>query len=291
LTLDPGRIPPEVEAKATVPNSVGRPTLTGPGRLEDVTLNPFRRERRFQELAFDLARALTNDCLASDTCDVPAHVLFPQIVQIVRRYLNERVRVLPPAEIADVFLSPYYGWVIERLTEAIQPDTSQGEAPEIPRYESNRGPITTDDVDFWTSRDVREIIRSHVNYVVADTRRYEQAAAYYIDRHPATTAFVKNEGLGFAIPYLHNGQMHDYMPDFIIRLAGDGEGALHLILETKGFDPLEEIKKAAAERWVAAVDAEATYGRWAYAIARRPDSIPSVIQAARRAGEAAVSSG
>ena len=34
-------------------------------------------------------------------------------------------------------------------------------------------------------------------------------------------AFVKNAGLDFAIPYLHNGQMHDYMPDFIVQLNTD----------------------------------------------------------------------
>jgi hypothetical protein len=49
----------------------------------------------------------------------------------------------------------------------------------------------------------------------------EQAAAYYIDTHPLVDAFVKNASLGFAIPYLYNGQMHDYMPDFIIRLKTD----------------------------------------------------------------------
>ena len=75
-------------------------------------------------------------------------------------------------------------------------------------------------------------------------------------------AFVKNSGLGFAIPYLHNGQMHDYVPDFIVRLKT--EPASHLILETKGYDPLEEVKAAAAERWVAAVNADGTYGPWAY---------------------------
>ena len=52
---------------------------------------------------------------------------------------------------------------------------------------------------------------------------------------PDADAFVKNAGLGFAIPYLHNGQMHDYVPDFIIRLKTPD---LHLILETKGYDPL-----------------------------------------------------
>ena len=35
-----------------------------------------------------------------------------------------------------------------------------------------------------------------------------------------------------------------------------------MILETKGYDPLEEVKRAAAQRWVAAVNADGTYGRW-----------------------------
>ena len=47
---------------------------------------------------------------------------------------------------------------------------------------------------------MREVVNSHVNYVVADTRVWEQAAAYVIDTHPAVQAFVKNAGLGFAIP-------------------------------------------------------------------------------------------
>jgi type III restriction enzyme len=58
---------------------------------------------------------------------------------------------------------------------------------------------------------------------------------------------VKNAGLGFSIPYLHNGQMHDYIPDFIVKLKITP--AAHVILETKGYDPLTEVKKEAAERW------------------------------------------
>ena len=85
---------------------------------------------------------------------------------------------------------------------------------ELPRYEARRGPGSNAEVDFWTSRDVREVERSHVNYVVADTAKWEQSATYVIDTHSAVEAFVKNAGLGFAIPYLHNGQLHDYMPDF-----------------------------------------------------------------------------
>ena len=136
-------------------------------------------------------------------------------------------------------------------------------------------------MDFWTSRDVREVNRSHLNYCVADTAKWEQSAAYYIDTHGSTEAFVKNSGLGFAIPYLHNGQMHDYVPDFILRLKGDA--AKYLILETKGYDPLEDVKRAAAERWATAVNADGTYGRWQYAVAKKVSEIKGIIVAAARA--------
>jgi type III restriction enzyme len=120
-----------------------------------------------------------------------------------------------------------------------------------------------------------------VNYVVPDTSAWEQQAAYYIDTHPMVDAFVKNAGLGFAIPYLYNDQMHDYMPDFIIRVKSNP--VVHLILETKGYDPRAEIKQAAAQRWVAAVNAESSYGRWAYVMTRKPSEVPDLIKEAAEA--------
>jgi type III restriction enzyme len=277
LLLEPDRIPPEVEVKGLHINNRGRLSLSGPGRIDDVTLQEFRSKRRLQELVFDLARTLTKDFLANRKDEVPAHVLFPQLASIVQRYINEKVKVQAPADIKDVFLSPYYGWVVERLLQEIRPDASEGETPEVPRYETSRGPGSTADVDFWTSRDVREVTRSHVNYVVADTSKWEQQAAYLIDRHPGVAAFVKNAGLGFAIPYTHNGQTHDYYPDFIIRLKT--ELVCYLILESKGYDPLEEVKRAAADRWVAAVNADGKHGQWMFEMVNRVSEIPAKIDA------------
>ena len=278
LVLLPDRIPPEVEMKALSVNNAGRQSLSGPGRISHASLAEFRARHRLQEVIFDLARGLTKHYVAQPQCEAPPQVLFPQMVNIVRRYAEEKVRVVEPADIKDLFLAPYYGWLVEILTEHIHPDALQGEAPEVPRYEASRGPGSTAEVDFWTSREPREVIHSHVNYVVPDTMKWEQSAAYFIDTHPAVDAFVKNSGLGFAIPYLHNGQPHDYMPDFIIRLKGGRP--VHLILETKGFDPLEEKKRAAAERWVAAVNAEGSYGIWLYALAKKPTEVPALLTSA-----------
>ena len=280
LGLNPLRIPPEVELKASLADNTGRPSLSGPGRLESVTLNPWRRERRVQELAFDLARAVTVYYVRQPTCELPAHVLFPQLLSITRRYLAEKVRPVPPAEPVDVFLSPYYGWVVERLAQAVRPDAASGEAPEVPVYETSREPGTTADVSFWTGRDVREAIRTHLNYVVADTQVWEQSATYFIDTHPRTAAFVKNAGLGFGIPYFHDGQDHEYIPDFIIRLEMSNN--FHLILEVKGYDPLTEVKQAAALRWCAAVNAEGSYGRWGYVVVKNVSEIQGVLAVAGR---------
>ena len=285
LTLQPDSIPPEVEVKGLSVNNAGRLSLTGPGRIDEVTLREYRATRRVQEIVFDLAKGMTKHYVAQPQCQAPAHVLFPQLVTIIERYLRQYVIVHPPADIKDVGLSPYYGWLVEILSENIHPDTSGGETPEIPLYESSRGPGSTADVDFWTSREPREVIHSHLNYVVPDTAKWEQAAAYYIDRHPAVDAFVKNASLGFAVPYLYNGQMHDYIPDFIIRLKT--EPPMHLILETKGYDPVGEVKRAAAERWAAAVSAEGSYGQWRYVLAKKTTEVTDLISKVAQAFEPA----
>ena len=264
LRLDPMDIAPEVEMKAGLPSNTGRPALVGPGRLERVDLNPYRRGRRPRRLVFEMARDLTRSYLHQPHCHAPAHVLFPQIAAIVGRYLAEKVRPVAPARDIDAFLSPWYGWLVERLLAAIRPDDETGEPTEAPCCETGRGPGSTAEVDFETRREPYPVRKSHVNAVVPDTAKWEQSAAYRLDTHDLVHSFVKNAGLGFAIPYLHNGEPHEYLPDFIVRLAGEVER--YLILETKGYDPLAEVKSQAAHRWVRAVNADGSFGFWSYAM-------------------------
>lgn len=247
-------------------------------------IQPFRAGKRVQQGVFSLARDLTKAYLGQPDTTVPAHVLFPQLLKIVDRFVHNHVRVPPSSARVDVFMAPYFGWAVEILVQQIQPDTSLGEAPELPRCDPLNPECTTAAVDYWTSKDVRETTKSHVNYVVADTAKWEQQAAFYIDRNRHVTSFVKNAGLGFAVPYLHNGQGHDFIPDFIVRLATDP--VTHLILETKGFDPLAEVKQAAAERWVNAVNADGRWGRWAFRMARSVADVSYLIDEAIQAAGA-----
>lgn len=42
-------------------------------------------------------------------------------------------------------------YVHEKVEHAIRPDVGQDEAPEVPRYETSRGPGSTTEVNYWTS--------------------------------------------------------------------------------------------------------------------------------------------
>jgi hypothetical protein len=60
--------------------------------------------------------------------------------------------------------------------------------------------------------------------------------------------------------------------DLLIKEIMDAE-----TLEVKGFDPLEEVKRAAAERWVSAVNADGSYGEWRYRMVKKVTDIDSAI--------------
>lgn len=79
--------------------------------------------------------------------------------------------------------------------------------------------------------------------------------------------YVKNHNVGFSIPYVLNGEEHQYIPDFIAVLD-DGCGPddpLNLIIEVTGVQKKDKAAKVATARtlWVPAVNNHGGFGRWA----------------------------
>jgi type III restriction enzyme len=280
LKIVEGDYPQFVETQPYAVDASGTAGARGPGRSRELSMDPYDQGLRVQRGIFQMAAGLTQSYLTQAQGAVPAHVLFPQIVPIVDRFVRHHVQFAANQTLRSLFIAPYYGWAIERLVQHIVPDESAGESPELPRFELQRPEGSTADVDYWTSKDVRETTKCHVNYLVADTTRWEQQAGFYIERHKLVEAYVKNAGLGFTIPYLHDGQMHDYIPDFIIRLVSSDGLPTHLILETKGYYLLDDVKAAAAERWCAAVNEDGRYGEWRFAMARRMEDVQYLIDGA-----------
>ena len=71
--------------------------------------------------------------------------------------------------------------------------------------------------------------KSHINRCVLDSA-WKTSTAFKLDHDKNVVAWVKNDHLGFEIPYIFNGVVHKYRPDFLIKM----ENGNFLILEVKG---------------------------------------------------------
>jgi type III restriction enzyme len=84
---------------------------------------------------------------------------------------------------------------------------------------------------------------------------------------------VKNDHLGFVIPYRKDGVRRRYLPDFIVQMSS-GEW---LIVEIKGQPGDSEVKEQAAHRWCNAVNNDGRFGCWRYHIVRKPPDLMKLL--------------
>ena len=73
-----------------------------------------------------------------------------------------------------------------------------------------------------TVKDVYETKKSHVNYVVMDSE-WEGICAKTLEEIKTVECYVKNQFLGFAVPYVKDGKDHQYFTDFIARVKSKNE--------------------------------------------------------------------
>lgn len=120
-----------------------------------------------------------------------------------------------------------------------------------------------------TSKDVYPTQKSHVNYVVADTESWEQICAKTLEQMPQVKHYVKNHFLGFKIPYVVDGEEHDYNTDFIAVCEVPDGRLVNLIIEISGFSNDRTGNKDAKRLytqnyWIPAVNNLKKYGEWAF---------------------------
>jgi type III restriction enzyme len=156
---------------------------------------------------------------------------------------------------------------IGSLMEAIKRGSSAGsaEVAVIPQGAAGRG--STVFVDFPTTKPIYPVTKCHLTAVVADTKKWEQSAGFLIDTHPGVKKWVKNERLGFFIPYRNKGLPVPYIPDFLV----ETDNGLNVIVETKGrMTDNADVKAKAAHRWVDSVNRLGQHGTWRYLLVTDP---------------------
>jgi type III restriction enzyme len=206
------------------------------------------------------------------------HILFPQVLTIVWEYLENRVIVMDDTPLEEIALLKYRQRIIERLTEAIEPDIEAGEAPLLPVIERFRPIGSTSEVLFRTVRPTVGTTKSHISHVVLDAPKWEHSVAYQLERMPEVIAYARNDHLDFTIPYEWQGIRHEYRPDYLIRLRLDVRREIKAILEVKGFETEQDRQKeTAARRWARAINHHGEFGGWKFVICRDPSKLRHIL--------------
>lgn len=231
------------------------------------TLDDLKR-RRSNEVAFLLAKlVLDNYFRDPEGNDKPW--LFPQILGISKRWLSECVVLKDNTFPQLLLLMEFAHDAADRIYKAIVASTDDTAILKpILRPFDTVG--STRFVDFDTIRSVyaTNAEKCHISHVVADTGTWEQKMAEALESMPEVIRYVKNDHLGFSIPYTLNNQEKNYLPDFIACID-DGHGKkdlLNLIVEVTGKKDKEKEAKVSTARtlWVPAVNNYGGFGRWGF---------------------------
>jgi len=240
-------------------------------------------------VAYEIAKRLLDEYFSDAEDGTGAKVsrpwLFPQLLRIARRWIDECLVLADGCFPQLLLLSNNRAQAVEKIRQCIAvADRSEKRLYAVLAEGAPNG--STADVDYDTTKPVwaTDGAKCHVSHVVADTKTWEQSVARAIERLPETIRYVKNERLGFTIPYVVNGDPRLYVPDYVVVLD-DGGGAtdpLQMALEVSGKkDEAKEAKVATARNlWVPGVNALGTEGRWGFCEVTDPQMTQQTIRAA-----------
>ena len=251
----------------TVPRWVELQGVLGTGERE----HGEDREYRTKQVAFALAKRILDTKF--NTVDDKRPWLFPKLAQMCEAWIERRVELAEGYTLAYLMtITEAQAEAAEKIWDAIirQADRRGRLRPMLNRFD----PVgSTNQVDFLTRKPTALTEKSEVSHVTLDGKdgnTWEQLLASELELNKNVEAYVKNDHLGFTIPYFYKGRTHSYIPDFLIRLRRQEEEHFDrtLIVEVSGSrkspGPTQAKATTARHSWCAAVNNHGGFGRWGY---------------------------
>jgi type III restriction enzyme len=212
-------------------------------------------EKRDHEIIFWLTKELIKYHFSDDEGS-PNFQKFNKLKSIVAEWYNKKVILL---NIQDLrykrllyFEEPKK--MVDHIARGINPhiNTTEHVRP-VFNYYNKFG--STKYVNGNTTKEVFATQKSHINYVVMDSE-WEGIAAKTLEELPQVISYVKNQFLGFAIPYVKEGKDKNYFTDYIVQCKDKDGNIKNLMIEISGFSKDKAEKKWFVEnRWIPAVNA------------------------------------
>ncbi|AQZ68580.1 Type III restriction-modification enzyme, helicase subunit [[Actinomadura] parvosata subsp. kistnae] len=250
------------------------------------------QEAREQEVAFELARRVMESYLTDPNDRKPW--LFPQILRITKRWLAECIDYDPHTFVGLLLIAQHGDRAARRIKDSILTTKGDRQPRALPIFRPFDHVGSTAEVNFSTTKQVFPTAeeKSHVNYVVldgVDGNTWEQKVAQILESMEQVAAYVKNDHLGFSIPYSISGQTRQYVPDFLVRLKPiPGDDLVRtLIVEVSGShkpaDSTHEKAVTTRDRWVPAVNNHGGFGQWSYCELKDPEKFRTGLEQAIQA--------
>ena len=252
------------------------PDLVGPGatdvagiigKTETFKLDHLAETRR-SELLFHLTKHLVYNHWRGAGED-PALNLFGELKRIVAEWIDGYLTCTGGTFEAQLRYPQLADMACQRIAAAIVRSTASAERPVTVLLDSYNPEGTSANVRFTSSKSyhVTDPKKAQLNYHVLDSN-WEGAFCRVAEAHPKVISYVKNQNMGFEVPYRHMDENRRYIPDFIL-LVDDGHGSedpLHLVVEVKGFrgEDVKDKQTFIETYWIPGVNHLKEYGRWAF---------------------------
>jgi len=253
------------------------PELVGPTRVSnsgiigeavDLSLERLESTRR-TSILYNLTKRLI-ETKFRDPAEEPKLYLFGQLKRITGEWLDQHLECSGGTYPAQLLYQELADMACERITQAVT-SAFEGDRPIMAILDPYNPEGSSLHVNFTTTKKSRwetDARKCQVNWAILDSD-WEGELCRVAEAHPKVLAYVKNQGLGFEVPYRFGSTMRHYLPDFII-LVDDGHGKddpLRLVVEIKGYrgEDAKEKKLTMDGYWGPGVNHAGNFGRWAFA--------------------------
>jgi type III restriction enzyme len=248
------------------------PELVGPSRVVDagiigseVTLDLSHLERnRTASIVYHLTHRLLVTKW-KDPEETPKFHLFGQLKRIVREWMDTCLECSGGTYPAQLLYQELMDMACQKITAAIT-RSQAGNRPVKAVLDPFNPTGSTMHVNFTTAKTNRyrtDPRKSHINWVITDSG-WEAEFCRIAEAHPRVICYVKNQNLGFEVPYRFGSTTRTYIPDFIVRVDDGRSDPLNLVVEIKGYrgEDAKAKKETMETCWVPGVNNLGRFGRW-----------------------------
>lgn len=250
----------------------GKPDVS---KISEIDLQKLGEKYRYQKIVFTTARDVFDQMSPDWKGD--KSMLLAQLIRLTEKFINSDViKLNPPLFFQDdikrrILVTLNMNKIVNHIFNQIRYNNTQALTPV---FDSDKPIRSTADMRTWyTSKPCDNYKKNHINFCVYDST-WEYNAAFLLDKHPNVKAWTKNDHLNFEIPYMFQGVVHKYRPDFLVKLLDDS----FLIIEVKGVETQQDqVKWEYLREWIEAVNEYGSFGNWDWGVASEPNEIVNLL--------------